>query len=273
MNETEPRFFNFALQLTALLVMAIQLSHGSAAHASPVIYDQPPVFPTTPFAALTSTRNPNTLGFVAFDNFTLAQSSTIDGLSWQGYYRDFVTAGNNPISPDTAVWEIFVWSDAAGEPSSPLNGILLTTFDVTATFVAFTPRSGVSVPVYDFHASLPAPLAVNGGQSYWLSILSNAASDDTIWAWMQGSNGDTLSFQDPLPSGSRTTIPTDLRFALEGFAVPEPSGLALLLSGFGLLSFAPARRLCAMVSAATLGGRLNEPSHEVRRPPDRCGRY
>ncbi|MGE0825871.1 MAG: PEP-CTERM sorting domain-containing protein [Candidatus Binatia bacterium] len=224
--------------LVPLLVSAnLVLCSASIVHAGPIAYSQPPVFPA-PFFGWTSDRTPDNAPkgpeeYQTWDNFIVDRPTLIDGVSWQGFYWDFDDRGKNPVHPDTESWEISFWSDANAQPLASLQVQLLPVADVQSVSAGFAFFQGDTVPVFNFHVTIP-PFLAQASTMYWLSILSISPTFNPIWSWMQGTGGNDSTFQVNLISGERHNgLEGDRTFSLEGQTVPEPSTLSLLLTGVG----------------------------------------
>lgn len=225
--------------------VGLVLLHAAGAHAGPIVYNQPSVFPG-PYGAWTSDRDASGAGFRSWDNFSPAQPTRIDGVNWQGFYLDFFTPGNNPPVPDTTSWEISFWSDVGGQP-----GVLLQSQTIPVTSAQRTAVGSMTFPLlpvvpvtlFSFEADLASPFPADPGSVYWLSVLSNSPTFNPLWSWSQGTGGDGITIQDQLPGGPNESRPGDRAFSLEGQATPEPSTLALLVAGIGVaLGYGGARR-------------------------------
>src|ERR1700687_2774131 len=100
--------------LALVFVAGIATSATSASGA--ILYSQPGSAAACASTCWTSSVGTNGGGFQTYDNFTLSQTSTITGVQWQGFYYDFVTPGNNPVSPPTTSWQFSFSANNAGLP-------------------------------------------------------------------------------------------------------------------------------------------------------------
>ena len=66
--------------------------------AAAPLYSQPPLALPNLGASWTSTIDTTASGFIAWDNFTLASTSSVTSVTWRGFAWDFVTSANNPVN-------------------------------------------------------------------------------------------------------------------------------------------------------------------------------
>jgi hypothetical protein len=222
----------FLLQ-TLLPSLALLAAGGSL---SAGIVDHPASFPAGQSCdcATSSFAPSENQGLQVFDNFLLQSPAEIQQVTWQGFYYDFVTAANNPTSPDTVSWTFQFWSDSSGLPGTLLYTQTLPTNQVPATFVGVDSTFN-NVGVYDMEALLPTGFAASANTPYWFSVLSNQASINPLFSWTLGLNGDNLSYQVGLGSASSfaQTRPADRAFSLD---TPEPASSLAALFGIALLA-------------------------------------
>jgi len=227
-------------------VVGLMLLHSAGASASPIVYNQPSVFPG-PYFSWTSDRDASGGGFRSYDNFGLSQPTLIDGVNWEGFYLDEITPGNNPPVPDTTSWEISFWSNVSGQPDVLLQSQTIPVTNVQRAVVGnttFNLPPSVPVTLFSFEADMIIPYLATPGTTYWLSVLSDSPTFNPLWSWFQGTGGDGITIQDQLQGGPRFVRAEDRTFSLEGQVVPEPSTLVLLVAGIGATpSYGGVRRL------------------------------
>lgn len=196
------------------------------------IYNQP----VDPSGSWASQNDPSFYGNFAttYDNFTLLSDTLIDSVAWAGTYIGLASPG--PLQSFTLTF----WSDAGG----PSTSLLSQTINGTAN-EAFAGTDAAGDPYYTYSADLPTAFPASANTTYWLSIVANMdylAADSTAqqWAWMFGTGGDAISYQDYF--GTRYQDPQDLAFSLA--ATPEPGSLLPLLAALGLFAVRVNRKSC-----------------------------
>jgi hypothetical protein len=180
--------------------------------------------------AYSSQNDTNGLGNFAtvYDNFTLANSATVDSMHWVGEY--FNPPNQGPIT----AWTVTLWSDNAGQPGTVISMQNLTGTDnetFLGTFGGF--------PTYTY-STTGLGWAITGGTQYWVSVVPDLGFPPQ-WGWSSGTGGDGISFQDFF--GVRSQLAADMAFALDGSGgatTPEPGTLVML--GTGVLGLAGAIR-------------------------------
>ena len=200
-----------AISILAVLTWVAISARGAL--AAPIVYDQPSNFPNgTVFASQNATNGFGNFA-TAYDNFTLAGTTSITDVHWQGGY--FNSGTQVPISQFT----INFYADNAGQPGAQLSTQSIAG-NANETFVG----NEFFGPVFNYSLDLTTPFLAAGGTAYWLSIVATA-NFPPQWGWHTGTGGDGVSFQDFF--ANRTTNNTDLAFSLTANAVPEPSTFAL----------------------------------------------
>jgi hypothetical protein len=222
--------------------------------ANEILYDQPAGGSGgCSVGCIISTLPPDGNGFQAFGSFALSQTSIINGASWIGLYN----TGNSTIvsSPDTISWNVSFWSDAGGQPGTPLSSQVVSEGTVTATFLGIGSFFGKNpIADYQFSASL-APFEATAGTTYWFSPLSLEGSNDTVFGWSSDTGAGDAGWVAGLGgfSGISENAGTDFAFSLTGVPVLEPdsAGLALLAGVGALAARFLSRRRSAIRARAT----------------------
>ena len=168
------------------------------------------------------------------ENFTLTEPSTIDSISWAGYY----VAPQMLIDPVS--FKIRFFEDAGVTPETPIDSFFQE-YDVHVNAVAtgdIGVISGDGGPVFSYAVSLPSLMLDPG--TYWVSITEadtrTPASGFSQWLWSRsdfsgnfaGRRGDLEIWSS---AGDNTS--GDLAMTLTGTVVPIPA--AVWLFGSGLL--------------------------------------
>ena len=148
------------------------------------------------------------------DNFKPLANSTINGVAWSGYYR-LVNAQTAGTSGGNETFEIRILSDNAGVPGTVHAG----PFTVTPTSTPDGTFGTGGPTVYDYVATLPSGVAVQGGQCYWLELRhTNPGNQRWYWYASTANPGDTVAFvtgeQDPTYSNFEQ-IAADHAFCLD----------------------------------------------------------
>jgi hypothetical protein len=148
------------------------------------------------------------------ETIMFADDVVVRSLRWWGMYYFAAT-----IQADADDFILRVYEDAGGVPAQ----------DPVATFhLSDAVRAGTgnivaglpNLPEFVYAASLPAPLALEGGKTYWLAIVNNTVADpDDGWFWSTANNGGSLAFRTPPSSGVWSNQPSDLAFELCGDAL------------------------------------------------------
>ena len=147
------------------LVLILSVVTLMGAGASPglsqeVLYEQPPL----PFGGSSSNGQTITVA----DDFRLNASASLEQVVWWGGY------GNAHLPrPDGDSFTLRIFSDGGGMP-----GLVLATY----TFGAETRRTQITPTDFEYAFTLPAPLALEGNRTYWLSLTNVPTSLD--WSWL-----------------------------------------------------------------------------------------
>ena len=181
-------------------------------------------------------------GFVSFDNFSFASTTTINQISWFGIFlhdNGNGTFTNEP--PNTSRWDVLI-NDSTGQGGTPGNliGGQLNA-GPTQTVVGTGFFGNDPVTIYEYTAQFPTFTAL-AGVTYWISPVSvGAGSFDPFFSWIQGTGGDGSTLQVQLASQvpvNEFVRSGDRAFTLS--SVPEPTSVTLL--GLGLAGLAVRRR-------------------------------
>ena len=210
------RIMKWSLRL-AVAVLAIGLALSAPQRAN-VLFSQPWDGTGSLYASQNDTNGGGFGNFATvYDNFTLGASATITSVDWVGgYYNGSPSA----ISGFT----LSIWGDSGGQP-----GALLATTSAGGN----AGETLVSGNIYSYSLGI-AGFAATGGSQYWLSIVPDIGFPPQ-WGWATSIAGDLVGYQDFF--GTRSQVPTDFAFTLNGTAavVPEPSTLAI--AALGALGF------------------------------------
>lgn len=208
------------------------LAMAGAASAA-TLYSQP--YDGT--GVLTASQNDTTGGNGAFattyDNFTIAATSSVTGLTFTGGYFNGAQAA---ISKFTVKF----YADTANAPGATL---------ATTSIAGNGGESGCVANVCNYSVALNS-FAATGGTKYWMSIVPDIGFPPQ-WGWASGTGGDKVAFQDFL--GTRSRLVQDQAFTLTGTAapgVPEPASWATMLLGMGIVGRALRQRRRTTVSFA-----------------------
>lgn len=219
---------HFVLGMLASSVLAASAEAG-------VLYTQPPDIGPAGYTTMLSAYTDSSLGYYrALDNFQVSSDATIGSITWQGMYLNYdPSTGYTAGLPNTRDWVISLYT--AGGPSDfPFTLVATETVaasDVTETLAGTTSIGSPSRNYYDESTTLSPGFAIQGGQTYYLSIFSDNGGSKDSWSWLSGSGGDSSSWWYSTYSDSTDRVPFDRTFTLYSAAVPEPSGLLLGLMG------------------------------------------
>lgn len=204
---------NFRLTSASVLLF---LATGAASRAAdPVVLSQPPSTPDS-YTIWESASTPSGPVQITYDDFSFPSATSLSAVQWNGNYLDTDHPSANPIAPNTTSFTFTFYADNGGEPGAALASTTVAQADCapvqagTDQFSTSSDASDYSIPFYSFRTALPTPFVAAGGQRYWLSIVGNMASADTIWAWFSSNSGNQFFFHGSQP-GVR-----DRAFSLEG---------------------------------------------------------
>jgi PEP-CTERM motif len=161
------------------------------------------------------------------DNFQLTSSASLSDLRWAGFYG----AAGVPGSSTTVSFTVRLFTGTTVPASVPFYSQLIA---ATCTNIG---SGSLNDPLYQFNATLPTPVSLSGGQTYWLSVLDSDTATTFDFRWLDTSQifDDLSAFRDGDAGTWSAQQDGDYAFSLA--AVPEPSTIALLvLGGIGLLT-------------------------------------
>jgi hypothetical protein len=166
------------------------------------------------------------------DDFTLAGNAQITGVRWWGGSQNF----QFPDLTNMFSFTVLILGDDDGpDLDNVLASITLATAATNPTATEDLIFGGGQQ--YEQEIAFGAPVAVNGGQTLWLSVgatLVNPFGDG--WVWSGSNTGNLVNATDFFDGNGFVVFdPTLNDLAFEIIGVPEPATAALLaLSAVGL---------------------------------------
>ena len=142
-----------------LTLVTLLATAASPTAAQEILYYQPPV----PFGGSTS----NGVTITVADDFRLTGAASLEQVVWWGGYGSAAQP-----RPTGDAFTLRIFGDDAGRPGQVL---------ATYTFGAEARRTQTSPTDFDYAFTLPAPLALEGNRTYWLSITNVPTSLE--WTW------------------------------------------------------------------------------------------
>jgi hypothetical protein len=210
--------------VVAGVVLALGAFTGGDAAAATILFEQP-LDNRLGFGGWNSNgpahiaTSPFTSSQQIADDFVLADASILSAISWFGQYDDSAV----PVAGKDFAVRLF--ADGLAAPGTKIyeHSVSVVGIDTGGA----TP-SGDSILSYA--VGLPVAQSVSAGTTYWLSILENDASTDSIWRWSFGGPDGPfgLRFSE---LGAWNLMPVagrNLAFSLEGAVVPLPAALPLM---------------------------------------------
>jgi hypothetical protein len=165
------------------------------------------------------------------DSFVLSQTALVETIHWWGAYA------NNDVRTDNFTLRLF--SDMAGNPAvTPL-------VDVSAVNLVRTLTNLVDIlgdPIYEYQASLPNSVLLDGAATYYLSVVNNTPPGG-VWDWVGSGPGTHWARQQDGSAWTISSGTTGFGFEVLGTPVSEPITLLLLGIGtFGCIGWAWRRK-------------------------------
>jgi hypothetical protein len=185
---------------TLLVLAACALTLAGSSSAS-LIYQQPFGFTGNSYASQDDT---NGLGLYAqvYDNFTLRSSANVMYVQFTGQYF------NPPQQGPITGWTVIFYSDAHGQPGSPLN-----TTHVSGTGGETFIGTYGGFPTYTYLINANTIFWAQAGTQYWLDVYPDLGFPPQ-WGWASGLAPDGTAFQDFF--GTRSKVAAGLAFGLGG---------------------------------------------------------
>jgi hypothetical protein len=163
------------------------------------------------------------------DNFVLPQAAAVQTVHWWGAYA------NNDMPTDNFTLRFF--ADAAGNPAiTPFVNVSLSGVTRTATNL----HDNLGDPIFEYQATLPNSVLIDGATPYYLSLVNNTGD----WDWVGSGPGTHWARPDDASAWTVSSNSTDFSFELlGGAAVPEPCTLLhLAIGAVGMLAWSGQRR-------------------------------
>lgn len=168
------------------------------------------------------------------DDFTLNADAQITGIRWWGGSQFFQYADLTNMASFTVV----LYSSVDGVPAilTPLADETFATFATNPTATGLTLYgNGIQ---YGHEIALSAPVNVQAGQKYWLSVGATLVAPFADgWVWSGSTVGNLVNATDYFTGGGYTVYdPTFNDLAFEIIGVPEPTTalIGLVLGGLTL---------------------------------------
>ena len=202
-----------------VLAIAVLLAGASSPARASLLFELPPASPFVAGTLFSDLQHPRE----AASFVSLSEPALVTQVTWWGGYFTFDETPNPTASP----FEIRVFADTGWGPTT-------TPIAVAAVTASVSPFPA-PVPQFQFTATLPEPVLLPAGATFWLSIV-DVDPDLPTFAWRKATDAGVSYSRAPgtLPWHETPGIAS---VRLEGQVVPEP-GTAVLaalgLAGLGL---------------------------------------
>jgi len=154
-----------------------------------------------------------------YDDFRLASAGTVTSVSWQGIYCVQVNGAPAPV-PTASQFVIVLYPDSAGRPNlaAPLGTTTVTPGGANQAFERNFPglscgsAANTTWALYDYRATLAAPVNLAAGTTYWVSVQAITPTYDVYWGFRAGTTDNSLSLLRFM--GAYDVLTFDRSFAL-----------------------------------------------------------
>lgn len=188
------------LQRIAMLMwVAIGLACALPAHGK-VVYQHAPVGMGVVHSNVVIDAQGSDQDVTAYDNFVLKRTCRITSITWRGNASDKNSKG----------FAVKIYSAKPDPSRQPDIDNPLLTLDVAGD----AGEKPVSNNLSDYRANLTEPLVLEGGVTYWISIVSKR-NNLSPWGWVSGKGGDGKSIQ-AFSEFKVLPAPGDRAFSLNG---------------------------------------------------------
>ena len=223
------------MKFTALIVGGC-LAMAGAANAG-TLWSQPFDGTGNAYSSQNDTSGGNGNFATAYDSFTLAGASNVNGIDWTGEYFNPATQGN------ITAFTLTLYADSAGAPGATIAS---GSFSGNANETSIGSFNGF--PTFTYSVSLGNHSLAAG--AYWVSIVPDLGFPPQ-WGWSSSAVGNGNAYQCFFGAcGAIGGGGANLAFDVLGSAaVPEPGAWTLMLVGFGGLGLAARSRRRAAIAA------------------------
>ncbi|MBX9791855.1 MAG: PEP-CTERM sorting domain-containing protein [Pirellulales bacterium] len=202
-----------------MLLAIVAVSTWATSAPAAVIYNNgaPQLVPVPAQGAPFADANLSSFTEVA-DNFSLkAGLNVIRDIHWWGVY------GSGTKAPPADAFAIKIYNDNGGTPGTLNSVVSISSLNRTATASTIT-----GLTMYQYDAVVTA-LTLPDSTTFWLGISDNSGGNS--WAWVQSANSGGNAWQYSASNGSFGRTTKEVAFNLTNDIVPEPSTIALFISG------------------------------------------